>query len=724
MKKRCALLFAIMVIGGAFSASAQMDTGWKIERRPPDGVFEYDQQTGNIIGDKGVIITYHGVVLDADRVVANSETHEVRAEGRVTIVGKGRIWEGTNIVYNFETEEMKAGEFRTGIEPIFIQGGGLGTFHNNEFYSARDSFITTDDYWDPLYKIRARVLIIVPNQYVEAYGATFMLDNVPFFYLPHYKRTLGRHLNNYAPVAGYQSTYGAYLLNTFNWYLNTNLDGALHFDLRSRRGVAGGPDLSYHLGRAGDGLFKYYYARDQDPNVDAIYRSLPADRKRLSYFHVAEPYTNLTAKIVARYQSDPQVIRDFFESEYRTNVQPQSFAEVTKMFPNYTLDIMAKPQLVSFFETVERLPDVKLSAARQQIGVTPLFYEGESSIGYFRREFSNTNDLPSYAAARGDTFHQLVLPQTYFGFLNVAPRVGGRVTYYSDVYGTRVATNEQTRGVFNTGMEVSTKLSRVWSDTESKFLDVEGLRHIMEPDFNYVFVPSPTRRPNQLPQFDYETPSLRLLPIDFPDYNSIDSIDSQNVIRLSLRNKLQTRRNEAVDNVVNWALYTDWRLDPRTNQTRFSEVFSDLDLKPRTWLILNSQLRLDVAKDRFSETYHRILIKPNSTWSLSLSHRYLFDPTPEFGHNTFTSSLFYRINENWGTRFSHRFEARDGRLEEQYYTIYRDLRSWTSALTFRLRENRAGHKEDFTVAVTFSLKAFPRFALGADADRPSLLLGQ
>jgi hypothetical protein len=27
-------------------------------------------------------------------------------------------------------------------------------------------------------------------------------------------------------------------------------------------------------------------------------------------------------------------------------------------------------------------------------------------------------------------------------------------------------------------------------------------------------------------------------------------------------------------------------------------------------------------------------------------------------------------------------------LEEQYYTLYRDLRSWTAALTLRLRDNR------------------------------------
>jgi hypothetical protein len=84
--------------------------------------------------------------------------------------------------------------------------------------------------------------------------------------------------------------------------------------------------------------------------------------------------------------------------------------------------------------------------------------------------------------------------------------------------------------------------------------------------------------------------------------------------------------------------------------------------------------------------------------------------------------LYYRWNENWGTRVTHHFEARDGTLEEQQYTLYRDLRSWTSALTFRVRDRRTA-STDFTVAVTFSLKAFPRYRLYDDINYPSMLVG-
>jgi hypothetical protein len=194
-----------------------------------------------------------------------------------------------------------------------------------------------------------------------------------------------------------------------------------------------------------------------------------------------------------------------------------------------------------------------------------------------------------------------------------------------------------------------------------------------------------------------------------------------------LRNKLQTKRILGIENLVNWALYTDWRLDPRSGQATFADFYSDLDLRPRSWLTLNSETRYDVNSGLWREANHTVYVQPTTTWSASLGHRFLRDDPllgPDSGHNLITSSLYYRINENWGFRVAHRFEARDGTMEEQSYTIYRDLRSWTSALIFRLRENRFNQPDDFTVALALSLKAYPRYKLDRDRDRASYLMGQ
>jgi LPS-assembly protein len=584
--------------------------------------------------------------------------------------------------------------------------------------------VTTDDVANPGYRVRARSVRVAPGRYIEARDAVLYLGEVPVFYYPYYRRSLDRHPNNWVLTPGYRSRYGPYLLGTYNWYFSDDFAAAFHIDYRQRRGVGLGPDFNYDAGMLGKGKFESYYTHDDDPSAGGQTNvTTKSNRQRISFSHEVNLRTNLTAKVVVREQGDPYVIRDFFEGEYRRNIQPSSFLEVNQLWPNFSLNVLVQPQINNFFETVERLPDVKLTAIRQQLGASPIYYEGDNSIGYFRHQFANdvTN---SFAAFRADTFHQFLLPHTFFGWLNVTPRVGGRFTHYGETDGSGYDLSEQNRGVFNTGMEVSLKASRVWRGVESKFWEVNELRHIIEPSVNYAYVPSPNVLPRELPQFDSELSSFRLLPITFPDYNSIDSIDSQNVLRFSVRNKLQTKRQEGVENMVNWALYTDWRLKPLPGQSTFADIFSDLDLKPRSWLTLTSEVRYDLANERFRLAYHYATIKPNNTWSWAVGHRYLRDDPSTYGlgNNLITSSIFCRMNENWAARISHHFEARDGVLEEQYYTIYRDLRSWTAALTFRVRDNRTG-SNDFTVGFTISLKAHPRFGLGQDSDTPSLLVG-
>ena len=92
------------------------------------------------------------------------------------------------------------------------------------------------------------------------------------------------------------------------------------------------------------------------------------------------------------------------------------------------------------------------------------------------------------------------------------------------------------------------------------------------------------------------------------------------------------------------------------------------------------------------------------------------------GDNLLISTLYYKLNENWGVRATHQYEIREGVMQQQSYSIYRDLRSWTTALSFRLQNNQDGPR-DVTVAFTFSLKAAPKFNLGGDTVHPAGLLG-
>jgi LPS-assembly protein len=750
------LSVALLLAAWSIACQAQQAGPWEVRglnTNNPKSEFESVDNTNFF--SHGVLLTKSNAVVAADEAIEYVLTGVVIAEGDVTILDHGHIWRGTNFIYNGKTGDIQAGFFKTVQSPFSVSGQTLNG-GSNQVYFVTNAMISTDDYDRRAFRIRARQMTIVPGEYFEARQATMFVGNTPVFYWPYYRRSLKKHPDNFEFVPGDRSIFGPYLLSAYNWYGNGLLDGTIHLDERERRGLAGGPDLSMHMGDWGEAAFRYYYAHDIGTGADGISAPhLNDSRQRSTFYYEVHPATNLTAKIVANYQSDPLVVRDFWESQYRANVEPASFAEVSQLTPNWVLDAMGQPQVVNFFETVERLPDVKLTGLRQEVGVTPVYYESENSIGYFRRAFSDTNlpvptalyiptanglaynvrqgttgVFPDYSAARADSFQQFTMPENFFGWLNVTPRVGGRITYYSDVEGPATRTNDQARGVFNTGVDVSFKASRVFREAESTLFDVHELRHIIEPEIDYGYVPAPNRSPSQLPQFDYQYPSLRLLPIEFPEYNAIDSIARQNVLRFMLINKLQTKRSDGIEDLVNWAVYTDWNLSRGTNFA-FSDVYSDLDFRPRSWLTLNSSTRYDLADTRWREAIERIVARPTTGLTLAASYYYLMNNDPEFqtfpgeslaGHNLISFDIYYRMNENWAARISEQFEAQSGIMQQQLYSVYRDLRSWTAALTVRVTQG-AGQPTDLSVVLTFSLKAFPRYSLNRDNERPGGLLG-
>jgi lipopolysaccharide assembly outer membrane protein LptD (OstA) len=736
-KLRAMVVLLLCCCGLPAALRGAEDSTWTIES-DEERSLTFDFKSATITYTNTVTIRYGDSTLTAKRARINQESGEVVAEGQVRLQQANEVWYGERIEYNFKTRKILASDFRAGQPPYFIRGDALAGDQASQVYVLADGIVTTDDYAEPGYRIKAKALSFAPGDYIEAKDAILYLHNTPVFWFPKWRRSLKRHPNHWVATPGYRSKYGPYLLNTYEWFWSDRLDGAVHVDGRLKRGVGAGPDLNYHLPAFGNGSVKYYYTRDEDPGEDNRGQKIDEQRQRVWFTHLGELRTNLTLRGAVRYQSDPQIIRDFFESEYHENTQPTTFGELNQLWQNFSLDLLAQPRVNNFQETVERLPDVKLTGLRQQVGPLPIYYESESSFGYYQREFAYV-DTNRVAATRADTYHQLLVPWNMFGWLNLTPRAGGRFTYYGEANGggayvpqdplappsPAVPLQEHQRTVWNTGAEVSFKASSTWAGSHNKFFEIDGVRHIVQPSVNYVWVPHPTVAPRQLPQFDYELPSAELLPITFPDYNSIDSIDSQNVMRFGLENKLQTKRSDGVENVIHSSIYTDWRLRPRSDQDTFADLYSKLDVKPFHWLTLYSEISYDINDRLWDQVNHAATFAPNDSWSWTVGERYLrtgaFYPTN--GTSLIYSSLYLKFSPNYAGRALLYYDAREHHFQNQTYTIYRDFRSWTAAVTFRYLNNSGGGQKDYGVAFTFSSKAFPRYQVGDDINKPSQSLG-
>src|SRR4029077_20563356 len=174
------------------------------------------------------------------------------------------------------------------------------------------------------------------------------------------------------------------------------------------------------------------------------------------------------------------------------------------------------------------------------------------------------------------------------------------------------------RTVFDTGAEMSFKVSREWEGAQSRFLGLDGLRHIIQPftDFSYVSVSGPD--PASILEFDHFEPSTQPRPIDFPEFTSIDTLDDWMIWRIGVRNRLQTRRDDLTVSWFELETFVDVNFTNPFDQTQYSNLFNRLRLTPVPWssLVINSQVP---AFDKgFTEVNTAVSVQPISNLQVTL----------------------------------------------------------------------------------------------------------
>ena len=673
----------------------------------------------------------------ADYAQYNSHTHEVLAEGHVRIYRDVNLYLAESGIYNIDTKRIRATNMRTESTPYFVSGQNVSEISENGYLVENGTF-TTHDSPNADFHLRARTIRVYEKDRVVFQNVTFYVGDVPIFWWPYLYQSLSDAFS-FTVSPAYLSSWGPSLLTQVTFPIRENIKG------RVRRGVAIGfeSDMDYGKDNSSWAKLKTYYLQDQNPllNQTSLPRgAVPTGRYRVSLENRTEFTHNIYGIVDMTKLSDAFVMEDFYQNEFRINPVPDNVVALAKTEPFYTLTAIARFQANNFFEQTERLPEVVLDIKRHALFGGPIFYEGESGFAELRREFPVDSGFESYGTTRFDTFHQLLYPNTYFGWLSIVPRVGFRGTYYSEtrdlgktVFGPNsnplvpdfllpdptlakpiVFGGDAFRTVFNAGAEASFKISRDWEDVQSRAFGLDGLLHVIQPFTNFSYVANGGADPASILQFDRFEPSTQLRPIDFPQFTSIDSIDNWTVWRLGVRNRLETRRDDSTTVWFELDTFFDVNFDNPYDRTPYSNFFNNIRFSPLPWVTFTVNSQIPAFDKGFTEVNTNVTVQPVANLQLNAGHRYLNDNPSFLDSSLFVVGGYYRFDENWGLGVQEVYEEATGVLEQQRYSVYRDLTNWVASFGAVIRDN-AGVKE-YGVLVTFTLKAFPKFGFDLNFD--------
>ncbi|MEZ5344559.1 MAG: LPS assembly protein LptD [Pyrinomonadaceae bacterium] len=564
------------------SANKKQESGYKPEGGGDELVVYSSRQEAKGVEGKR-IVTHEGNVdvrygiyrLQADKITLYEETNLIIAEGSVVFdQGEDQRITGSTGTWNYKT---KLGKFinSTGYtnqtedgDVLYFTADSVERTKLNEVVVTNGVFTACEDAV-PTWSFTSDEAIVVTNEKVKLKAPAFRIKGVPLIKLPYASipiKEKDRSSGFLTPTIGYSANKGLRISGAYYQTLGRSADITFRADLYSARGIGYGFDLRTRANSRSYfnvGLFgvqdRILGAGVSDENPDQGGTSIYAEG--IHYFQngfVGVADVRITSSLAFR-----QVFSDGIQQIISPIEVSQAY--VTKSWDDYTLDILARSEVISIPNVrikTRNLPSIHFEKrpTRFKFFDNAYFSYKTSLEGISRREEVDSIALYRQAAGsdpvvspaigqRFDVHPQVSIPfnTKYFSLTATA---GGRVTYYSNSF------NDFRQVV---GRDVIRKYGEFELDFRPVALarnfygenDAFRFRHVIEPYVKYKFVKG-INNFNKIIRFDYG-----------------DTQTDTNEIEFGITNRIFTRKyTEAVtpDAQANLAQLPDEEKDPLSIQ--------------------------------------------------------------------------------------------------------------------------------------------------------------
>jgi hypothetical protein len=512
----------------------------------------YDKPTDTVIARGGVTVTRGNTVLTADEVRYDRTNHTVDARGHVVITEPDGTLDGDTAHLNLDDESgwVDAGTGRLRTSGYSMRGGHI-VKHAGPAYSIAQGMFTTcacGGLESPSWSIAGRESTVTVGGVGEVRDATLRVKDVPVLWFPYFVFPAGsdRQSGLLFPLLGQSTKRGFLYSQPVYWAIDKSQDATVTLDLESAARVGLIGEYRYMLSRAAHGAFTLAYFNEGIRSASNPRAVTLAGAP----FEPPENRFSIVGGLVQPFVGGSQLVLDLFavsDKTYTLEMLRAPFSTLTSAtrYQNFTtsaatiaktweggafrLDGIWDQDLLDPQEiTQQRLPRARITHGQPLLGdwlVGRISAEGDE---FYRRR--------GYDGLRGDLTPELFLPfhlgrfvtgsidgqlrETAYHLVDrsqvafVVPDTPGAVGQFRPVLPTdgigQLPANRAQESAVVTG-RLGTELDRVF---EFDHLGYAKLKHTIEPEVDYLYVPATSR-----PIADRVLPDCRTLPHPLPGNN-------------------------------------------------------------------------------------------------------------------------------------------------------------------------------------------------------------
>jgi LPS-assembly protein len=600
---------------------------------PPAGRYDFEAESQEFTNTTRQLrghakIETDTMLVQADEIDFNTETHDLRARGSIyyhNFARNEQLW-ADRVDYNTESETGTFYRVRGQANAQINARPGLLTSNQTFYfegewaerqedrYILHNGFITNCKMPNPWWRLRGPKFDIEPGQRAIAYHSVFWVRQLPLFFTPYFYKSLEkvpRKSGFLIPSFGNSSLRGPMLGVGYFWAINRSYDVTYRLTEYTARGEAHHVDFRGKPRPGTDYDAILFAVHDRGITQAGGAPPLAYSGESINIAGKSDLGDGWNARGAINYISSFRFRQQWSESfNEAVGSEVHSVGFLDKNWSDYTFNVIAARlenfqsteiqivnpvTLASTFETnavtIRKLPEAEFTGREHQIWKNvPIWFSFDTAAGLLYRSeplFNSSGALVEQFQT-GELMNRVnfapkLSSEFHWGDFHVVPHFAIEETYYAESQGispsASQALNQPIYQVLGTSLARSARdfsadfifpsLARVF---QKKTIFGDKLKHVIEARATYRYVTGIGEDFNQFIRFD-----------------QTDILSNTNELQYSLTNRVYARRGDHVDEIFTWQLWQARYFDPTFGGAlvpgQRNVFLSTADLSPYAFLV-------------------------------------------------------------------------------------------------------------------------------------------